>query len=604
MDALLFNIPTNGPGASPRASGEAAPEGADTAFAEALSAAMAASMQTAVKSDQQGQGKILEGDGGQLLAALKGSGSPGAQPDPLANVGEAARNEASTEGLEPGLVGQGEPPDSPPDRTASSNGLLAPESQVAGVDGTRGPAARDASGAVGAAERTARSPAAPLAVMTAEPLIAERSQAGLHVLTPSTRQPVVSPHLESTPVVQVDPDRPAEIQPVAVASPSTSATAATRTAALESPSIVEPSDPRVRTHEANLLTTRPSTLEQAAQAPQQAVANFGRSVIADPNPAAASGMTEPSDARPQPAQAGVQPDQRSPSPTLDPAGQRDLAQLLAARPDRPVPSSPRPSPPNRSAQPLGEAVAPQTVTGDASTLSHQGRPQNVPSLDQPAQRVPTTASDAGQRPDASVVQALGPNQAAQASPVEDAALVGADRFQTVLAADGALIDGDPFEPSFALGSTRSSGTPVPTAPGAQIGLQIARSLANGVERLTVHLHPAELGSVDVQLNFEDTGRLTAQIVAERPETLELLQRDSRLLERSLGDSGLKLSNDGLSFSLKQDQQQQQAGQQFQDQGGSRQSDFRAGRAYDDAPNTEEQPLARRIDGLRLLDIET
>ncbi|MGI9506426.1 MAG: flagellar hook-length control protein FliK, partial [Geminicoccaceae bacterium] len=108
----------------------------------------------------------------------------------------------------------------------------------------------------------------------------------------------------------------------------------------------------------------------------------------------------------------------------------------------------------------------------------------------------------------------------------------------------------------------------------------------------------------IELSFEGAGRISAVITAERPETLELLQRDSRLLERSLGDSGLKLTSDGLSFALKQDQQQQQPGQNFQQQAEARENASRAGRAYDDAADNEQAPSIRRIDGLRLLDIET
>ena len=220
-----------------------------------------------------------------------------------------------------------------------------------------------------------------------------------------------------------------------------------------------------------------------------------------------------------------------------------------------------------------------------------------------AQFGPTPAVATGQKPMASALQTLSTNPLAQASRVEDSGFADANRFQSPIAADGVPIDGARFEPTSAIGSSRSSTLPTPAAPGLQIGLQIARSLAHGVERLTVHLHPAELGSVDIQLNFEDSGRLTAQIVAERPETLELLQRDSRLLERSLGDNGLKLTNEGLSFSLKQDQQQQ-AGQQFQQQSDARQTAFGSGRAYNDATAIEDQPVDRRVDGLRLLDIRT
>ncbi|NJO36452.1 MAG: flagellar hook-length control protein FliK [Rhizobiales bacterium] len=120
----------------------------------------------------------------------------------------------------------------------------------------------------------------------------------------------------------------------------------------------------------------------------------------------------------------------------------------------------------------------------------------------------------------------------------------------------------------------------------------------------MQLHPAELGSVDIQLDFEVSGSVSALITAERPETLELLQRDSRLLERSLGDSGLKLSSDGLSFALKQDQQQQQPGQNFHEQARAREAAWRRDRAYDDNPQAEPAASTRRIDRLRLLDIET
>lgn len=179
------------------------------------------------------------------------------------------------------------------------------------------------------------------------------------------------------------------------------------------------------------------------------------------------------------------------------------------------------------------------------------------------------------------------------------------RFQPFLAAEG-----DPYRlerldlPATSGSSTRLPGAAAQPAASGQIALQIQHSASDGVDRVSLQLHPAELGSVDIELSFEGGGRLSALITAERPETLELLQRDSRLLERSLGDSGLKLGSDGLSFALKQDQQQQQPGQNFQQQAEAREQTSRADRAYDDAADIEQDPSVRRIDGLRLLDIET
>ncbi len=181
---------------------------------------------------------------------------------------------------------------------------------------------------------------------------------------------------------------------------------------------------------------------------------------------------------------------------------------------------------------------------------------------------------------------------------------GFDRLQSVLPVEGPSLDGMRYEAASNLGQSKAQAPLTHVPAGAQIALQIVRSLPEGVDRFSVHLQPAELGRVDIQLDFEGGGRLSALITAERPETLELLQRDSRLLERSLGDSGLKLASDGLSFALKQDQQQQQQGQGFQEQAQARQAAVRAGRAYDDTLDTEQVPSARRVDGLRLLDIKT
>jgi len=56
------------------------------------------------------------------------------------------------------------------------------------------------------------------------------------------------------------------------------------------------------------------------------------------------------------------------------------------------------------------------------------------------------------------------------------------------------------------------------------------------------------------------GQLSATVLADRPETLELLQRDIRGLERALQDGGLKTDSQSFNFSLKDQAQQQIADQ--------------------------------------------
>jgi flagellar hook-length control protein FliK len=94
-------------------------------------------------------------------------------------------------------------------------------------------------------------------------------------------------------------------------------------------------------------------------------------------------------------------------------------------------------------------------------------------------------------------------------------------------------------------------TPVAT-PALQIAHQIVRAAHQRVERMVVQLEPAELGRVEVRLDFGHEGKMSALIATDRPDALDLLQRDARALERSLEQAGLRLDSGGLSFALKRD----------------------------------------------------
>ena len=94
-------------------------------------------------------------------------------------------------------------------------------------------------------------------------------------------------------------------------------------------------------------------------------------------------------------------------------------------------------------------------------------------------------------------------------------------------------------------------TPV-AIPALQIAHQIVRAAHQRVERMVVQLEPAELGRVEVRLDFGHEGKMSALIATDRPDALDLLQRDARALERSLEQAGLRLDSGGLSFALKRD----------------------------------------------------
>jgi flagellar hook-length control protein FliK len=100
----------------------------------------------------------------------------------------------------------------------------------------------------------------------------------------------------------------------------------------------------------------------------------------------------------------------------------------------------------------------------------------------------------------------------------------------------------------------SASAPV-AQPAVQLGLQIAAAVPRRIDRLFVRLEPPALGRVEVRLEFSRDNRVSALIAADRHDTLSVLQRDSGTLQRALQDAGMHLGDNGLSFSLRQEQRQ-------------------------------------------------
>lgn len=83
----------------------------------------------------------------------------------------------------------------------------------------------------------------------------------------------------------------------------------------------------------------------------------------------------------------------------------------------------------------------------------------------------------------------------------------------------------------------------------QLNLQVTNAVKNGANEFTMRLDPAELGRVQVKMQFGADGKVAAQVMVERPETLSLLQREVRGLERAIESGGHQAENGGISFSL-------------------------------------------------------
>ena len=124
----------------------------------------------------------------------------------------------------------------------------------------------------------------------------------------------------------------------------------------------------------------------------------------------------------------------------------------------------------------------------------------------------------------------------------------------------------------------STTTPVPAAAGAaqaaaqarplpaayqpvanpinmgQVAFEMVRQVHQGTSRFTIRLDPPELGRVDVKMHVDGTGAVHARLAVERPETLDLFQRDRQSLERALSQAGLDTNKTNLEFSLRQNHQ--------------------------------------------------
>ncbi|MEM7070521.1 MAG: flagellar hook-length control protein FliK [Pseudomonadota bacterium] len=87
----------------------------------------------------------------------------------------------------------------------------------------------------------------------------------------------------------------------------------------------------------------------------------------------------------------------------------------------------------------------------------------------------------------------------------------------------------------------------------QISVQIKQAVANGLDRINIQLRPEHLGKVDVRLTLNAASQLSAVIVSERADTLELLKNDQKSLIEALKEAGFSTDAGSLEFSLNHQQ---------------------------------------------------
>jgi hypothetical protein len=206
----------------------------------------------------------------------------------------------------------------------------------------------------------------------------------------------------------------------------------------------------------------------------------------------------------------------------------DPSQQMSAQPD---PNAPASAPANANAAALPTAAAEKIAAA-------AGKPAQAPRHDIDATSAVTAGTNA--------FGATGgdPTTASQAS------------ASAAASASGTTSTGAAAGTSAAPAATA---TPMPVAvPLSGIGVEIAGKALSNKNHFEIRLDPPELGRIEVKLSVDRQGQITSHVIADRSDTLDLLRRDASGLERSMQDAGLKMSGNGMQFSLRD---QSSSGQQ-------------------------------------------
>jgi hypothetical protein len=89
----------------------------------------------------------------------------------------------------------------------------------------------------------------------------------------------------------------------------------------------------------------------------------------------------------------------------------------------------------------------------------------------------------------------------------------------------------------------------------QVSVQITKQAKDGVDSIKIQLKPVELGAIEVKLDVGQDGRVSGVVTADNKDTLAILQKDSRGLEKALEDAGYKADAGSLTFNLREGTQQ-------------------------------------------------
>ena len=132
--------------------------------------------------------------------------------------------------------------------------------------------------------------------------------------------------------------------------------------------------------------------------------------------------------------------------------------------------------------------------------------------------------------------------------------------------------------------------PTPDHRGRPVTARLV--MVDGIDgsRVRIDLEPADLGRVEVALHLDDSGTAAASFIVDRPETLQLLQRDARAVNDMLSAAGFTVDQGGLDFTLRDPGGRDGGGERQPGAHGRADAEFGAGAA----PSEPTRPYRRGL----------
>lgn len=227
----------------------------------------------------------------------------------------------------------------------------------------------------------------------------------------------------------------------------------------------------------------------------------------------------------------------------------------------------------------GDPEPAEIPTGDRQAPSVAINDRQPSEAASPRSSMAKPPESGGTRDFAQLVQSNGSDAASP--PINDGA--GGSEMLSQFRTDPAKSPAEIVRPAGAAPETISAR---PGEIGRQLGIEIVRQNLDGRDSLTIRLDPAEMGEIQVRLQFDDKGTMRAHVSAESSVALEMLRRDSGDLVRALGDAGVRTDAQSFQFEARSQGRGDQQGQHNRPETPARQD---AGYAEGEADNDAQSP---------------